>query len=284
MANKILIPVDFSEHSYKAIAYAGALNKSVYHDIDLVHVFTDYNDIYKDSQSNTDLIDPRVGSAKRDMQKIVSELVATNPELNVNVIFRDGNIYNEIRKLTAKNEYDAIVMGTKGSSGLDAVLSGSNMYDVFENTQVPVLAVPLTDRKIRLNKVGLLCNFKDGEIEVLKQAIRLLGKDFELILIHINTDNADVKGIDKKFKDFIHRIIQETGVDDISYVIKNQAFFIQYKENVSKSIDSVIEDEQIDLLLVTKSKKGFLRKVMEENIVRKMAYQIQIPKFFAKLS
>ncbi len=284
MAKKILIPVDFSEHSNKAIEYACALNKSVYHDIDLIYVFTDHKDIYKDSQANGDLIDPRVGSAKRDMQKIISRLVETAPELNVNVVFRDGNIYTEIKKLTSTNEYDAIVMGTKGASGLDAVLSGSNMYEIFENTHVPVLAVPLTSRKVRLNKVGLLCNFKDGEIEVLKQAIRLMGKDFELVLIHINTENDDVKNIDKKFKDFIHRIIQETGIDDISYIIKNQAFFIQYKENVSKSIDSVIEDEQIDLLLITKSKKGFLRKVMEENIVRKMAYQIQIPKFFAKLS
>jgi len=283
MAKKILIPVDFSEHSYKAITYACTLNKLVYHDIDIIHVFTDQNDIYKESLSNRDLIDPRVGTAKRDMQKIVSELVAMDSELNVNVIFRDGNIYTEIKKLTAVTDYDAIVMGTKGASGLDALLTGSNMYEVFENTNVPVLAVPLTDNKIKIDKIGLLCNFKDGEIDVLKQAIKLLGKDFELTLIHINTDNIDVKEIGKKFKDFIGRIIHETGVDDISYIIKNQAFFIQYKENISQSINSVIEDEQIDLLLVTKSKKGFLRKVIEENIVKKMAYQVKIPKFFAKL-
>ncbi|NGM62964.1 universal stress protein [Sphingobacterium sp. SGG-5] len=275
MAKKILIPVDFSEHSYKAITYACSLNKLVYHDFDLVHVLA--------GPDEQNLMDPKVGSAKSDMQKIVSELVKMDTELNVNVIFKEGNVYSEIKKLATNDEYDAIVMGTKGASGLNALLAGSNMYEVFENTRVPVLAVPLTDRKFRMNRVGLLCNYKDGEIDVLKQAIKLLGKDFELVLIHINTDNSDIKDLDSKFKTFIDRVIQETGIDDISYIIKNQAFFIQYKADVTQSIQSVIDDEQIDMLLVTKSKKGFFRKIIEENVVRKMAHEIKIPKFFAKL-
>ncbi len=279
MAKKILIPVDFSEHSYKAITYACELNKLVYHDFDLVHIFTGH----KDSTVEPNFLDPQVGDAKRDMQNIVSKLVEMDSELNVNVLFKEGNLYTEIKKLSATHEYDAIVMGTKGAAGLDAVLVGSNMYDVFENTSIPVLAVPLTSRKFRLDKVGLLCNFKEGEIDVLKQAIKLLGKGFELVLIHINTDSRDIKELDKQFKDFINRIIRQTSIDDISYTIKNQAFFIQYKENISQSIHSVIDDEQIDMLLVTKSKKGFLRKIVEENVVRKMAHEIKIPKFFAKL-
>lgn len=282
MAKKILIPVDFSEHSYKAIEYACELNDLTYHEFDLVHVFTDDKEIYKDSLTNNDLIDPRVGSARRDMQTIVSQLVETDSALNVNVHFKDGNLYTEIKKLCTENQYDAIVMGTKGASGLDAILSSSNMYDVLINTSVPVLAVPLHYKKSKLQKIGLLCNFKDGEIDVLKQAINLLGNDFELVLIHINTEIDDIKKIDQKFKEFIDRVIKETGIDDISYVIKNQTFFIQYKENVSQSIESVIKDEQINILLVTKSKKSFFRKIIEENIVRKMALQIPIPTFFAK--
>ena len=276
MAKKILIPVDFSEHSYKAISYACELNKLVYHDFDLVHVL-------RHGQDDKDLADPQVGHAKRGMQKIISELVKMDTELNVNVIFREGNVYSEIRKLASEDEYDAIVMGTKGASGLNAILTGSNMYEVFENTRIPVLAIPLNAHKFRMNRVGLLCNYKDGEIDVLKQATKLLGQNFELVLIHINTDNSPVQELDKKFKAFIERVIRETGIDDISYIIKNQAFFIQYKEDVSQSIQSVVDDEQIDILLVTKSKKSFFRKVIEENVVRKMAHEIKIPKFFAKL-
>src|SRR5690606_10368128 len=129
MAKKILIPVDFSEHSYKAITYACELNKLVYHDFDLVHIFTGH----KDTTVELNFLDPQVGDAKRDMQNIVSKLVEMDSELNVNVLFKEGNLYTEIKKLSASHEYNAIVMGTKGAAGLDAVLVGSNMYDVFEN-------------------------------------------------------------------------------------------------------------------------------------------------------
>ncbi|WP_140938628.1 universal stress protein [Sphingobacterium lumbrici] len=282
MTNKIIIPVDFSEYSQNAIEVGCEIAKQTYHDIDLVHIFTDHTNIYRNSIDTPDLIDPRVGMAKRDMQQVISRIIGKYPQVNINAIFRDGNLYEEIKKLTHSNSYDAIVMGTKGSSGLDALLIGSNMYDVFQNSATPVLAIPLNSKNFKKDKVGLLCNFKEGEIDVLKQAIRVFNTDFELILIHINTDNTPISDIDKKFDSFIPQIIEETGIDNISYVVKNQSFFIQYKENISSAIDSVIADELIDILLVTKSKKGFLRQITSENIVKKMAYQIKIPKFFAK--
>lgn len=282
MAGKILIPIDFSKYAEKAIEYALQLNQTVSHEIDLVHIFTDHSNIYRNALENPELIDPRVGEAKRDMQLLVDKLINSNPEIKVNMILRDCNLYDQLKSLSEENNYEAIIMGTKGSSGLDALLIGSNMFDVFQNTQVPVLAVPFTEKKYKTEKIGLLCNFKDGEIDVLKQATNLYGSNFELVLIHINNTNDTISVLDKKFEAFIERIIAETGIEDISYIIKAQAFLIQYKEDISQAIDSVILDELLDALLITKSKKGFLRKIIEEDIVKKMAYQIQIPKFFAK--
>jgi nucleotide-binding universal stress UspA family protein len=273
MTKKILIPVDFSEHSHKAIQYACMLNNMRHHEFDLLHVFADSKSIREDSRT----------SARGNMQDIISRLVASDSSRNVNVIFKEGNLYHEIKNVCDESQYDAIVMGTKGASGLDALLTSSNMYDVLVNTTVPVLAVPLHYKNKEINKVGLLCNFKDGELEVLQQADKLLGKDYELVLIHINADSEDIKKIDEKFQKFINRIIEATGIDDISYIVKDQSFFIQYKENIAQSIESVLRDEQIDTLLVTKSRKSFFRKIIEENIVRKLALQISIPTLFAKV-
>ncbi|MFZ4863721.1 universal stress protein [Sphingobacterium sp. Mn56C] len=282
MANKILIPVDFSDYSNKAIEYACQLSKLTHHDIDLVHIFTDHTNIYRNAMDNVELIDPRVGTAKRDMEKLISNIIDKLPEVNINSIFKDGNLYDEIRKLVSTEQYDAIVMGTKGSSGLDALLIGSNMFDVFQNTKIPVLAVPFTTARLKTEKIGLLCNFKDGELDVLKQAIKVFGKNFELFLIHINTQDQTIKTLDARFKSFIERIIVETGLENISYIIKAQNFLAHYKSDISSAINTVIADELLDVILVTKSKKGFLRKIMEENIVKKMAYQVQIPKFFGR--
>lgn len=282
MADRILIPVDFSPYSDKAIEYALQLQERSPQHIDLVHVFTEETNIYQQSLSNPELIHPKVAEAKRQMQERVKIISSTFPDIEVREIFTEGNLYTEVRKLAEQNTYNAIVMGTKGAFGLDALISGSNMYDVFLNTKLPVLAVPFQEKEFRIEKIGLLCNFKYGEIDVLKQAIKLYGTDFELILIHVNTTNDTISNIDKSFDVFIEKIIEETGIENISYVIKAQNFFVQYKEDVSSAIESVIADERLDALLVTKSKKTFLRKIIEENIVKKMAYQIHIPKFFAR--
>lgn len=282
MADRILIPVDFSPYSDKAIEYALQLQERSPQHIDLVHVFTEETNIYQQSLSNPELIHPKVAEAKRQMQERVKIISSTFPDIEVREIFKEGNLYTEVRKLAEQNTYNAIVMGTKGAFGLDALISGSNMYDVFLNTKLPVLAVPFQEKEFRIEKIGLLCNFKYGEIDVLKQAIKLYGTDFELILIHVNTTNDTISNIDKSFDVFIEKIIEETGIENISYVIKAQNFFVQYKEDVSSAIESVIADERLDALLVTKSKKTFLRKIIEENIVKKMAYQIHIPKFFAR--
>lgn len=281
MKNKILIPVDFTDYSKQAIDYACNL-KNVQHDIDLIHIFTDHSNIYQNSLEDSDLIDPRVAFAKRDANDLVTKYQKEFPEIKFNIIYKDGNIFEELRKTVTEETYDAIIMGTKGASGLDALLLGSNMFEVFQNTKVPVLAIPLPSKSLKTNKIGLLCNFKDAEIDVLKQAISIFGTDFELVLVHINSSNDTLPELDKKFHDFIEKVITETGVEDISYVIKAQTFFVKYKEDVSSAINSVISDELLDVLLVTKSKKGFLRKITEENVVKQMAYEIQIPKFFGK--
>lgn len=282
MHNKLLIPVDFSKDSEKAIEYAAQLAKHSHHEIDLLHVFTSHTNIYHNALTNPELVDPRVAEAKRDLNKLIADLRTVLPDTQIQGLYADGNLYDEVRRLAIENQYDAIVMGTKGALGLEALLIGSNMFDVFQNTKIPVLAVPYGDKKYKTDKIGLLCNFKDGEIDVLKQAIKLYGADFELVLVHVNTTNESINNIDKKFDEFIDKVIAETGLDNISYVIKTQSFFVQYKEDISSAIDTVIADELLDALLVTKSKKGFLRKIIEENIVKRMAYQIQIPKFFAK--
>lgn len=282
MKRKVLIPVDFSEYSNQAIEYACKLNANVKHDIDLIHIFTDHSNIYLNSLEDPELIDPRIAFAKRDADSLILKYQAEFPDIKFNIIFKDGNLFDELRKTVTDEIYDAIIMGTKGASGLDSLLLGSNMYEVFQNTKVPVLAIPSPSKSLNTQKIGLLCNFKDAEIDVLKQAINVFGNGFQLFLVHINSENNTMHELDKKFNVFIEKIVEETEIDDISYVIKAQTFFVKYKEDISSAINSVISDEQLDILLITKSKKSFLRKIIEENVVKQMAYDIHIPKFFGK--
>ena len=282
---KILIPVDFSENSEAAINYACQLieNNKDKQAIDLVHVYTTHSNMYTNRQVNLGFVDPQVAIAEKNMEKALTTIKEQYPAIQCAAIFKDGNLYEEVSKLTATFDYDAIIMGTKGATGLEALFLGSNTYDVILNTKTPVLAVPIEKATFKKNRIGLLCNFKPAEIEALQQAISLVGNGFELVLIHVNRDDEKISVIDDRFKKWIEVIIAQTGVQNISYTVKSQVLYNRNLENLSSAIDSIIIDEQIDLLLITKSRKSIFRKLVEENIVKRMAYDLSIPKLFARV-
>ncbi|WP_437921790.1 universal stress protein [Sphingobacterium sp. LRF_L2] len=282
---KILIPVDFSEYSQIAVEYACQIileNKGG-QELDLVHVFTSHSNLYVNRQVNPDLIDPQVEISKNEMKKLIEIIHLKHPSITCHEIFKEGNLYEEISKVTAVFTYDAIIMGTKGSSGLESIFLGSNTYDVILNTKTPVLGIPKDANTFKKERIGLLCNFKEAEIEALQQAINLLGNDFELILIHVNKEDKDIKLIDERFKSWINEIIHRTGIEDISYTVKSQALYNRALENISHAVNNVLADERINILLVTKSRKSIFRKLIDENIVRKMAFNLTIPTLFARV-
>ncbi|TDS16219.1 universal stress protein [Sphingobacterium paludis] len=282
---KILIPVDFSEYSQCAVDYACQLTlaHNDAQELELVHVFTNQSNLYVNREYGTTLKDPQVEVAKAEMEKLKEVIRIKYPQVRCQELFKSGNLYEEVSKVTAEFQYDAVVMGTKGTSGLEALFLGSNTYDVILNTKTPVLGVPKGSDVFKKERIGLLCNFKPAEIEALQQAIQLFGNGFELILIHVNKDDRDIKLIDEQFKSWIAEIITSTGIDDISYTVKSQALYNRAVENISHAINNALIDEQIDIMLVTKSRKSFFRQILGENIVRKLAYQMTIPTLFARV-
>lgn len=283
--NKILIPVDFSEYSQCAVDYACQLilKNNTAQQLDLIHVFTNHSNLYVNRQVSPDLVDPQVDIAKKEMEKLKEVIQLRYPSIPCQELFKEGNLYEEVSKVTASFAYDAIIMGTKGTSGLEALFLGSNTYDVILNTKTPVLGIPKDASTFKNDRIGLLCNFKPAEIEALQQAIKLFGKDFELILIHVNKDDRDIKLIDAQFQTWIEEIIRSTGIENISYTVKSQVLYNRVAENMAHAINSVLADERIDIILVTKSRKSLFRQFVGENIVRKLAYQMAVPTLFARV-
>jgi nucleotide-binding universal stress UspA family protein len=70
--------------------------------------------------------------------------------LEVEGIIAQGHPADEIINYAEKNSIDLIVMGTLGKSGLDRFLLGSVADKVIRNSKIPVIAVPVKDKKIEL--------------------------------------------------------------------------------------------------------------------------------------
>lgn len=281
--SKLLIPIDFSEYSENAIRYACQIAAVNGQSIDLVHVFSWHSNSYLNNQEDATLNDPRVPEAEEQMERTVNWLKQEFPGISTQALFRNGNLYEEIKSLTKQTSYDAVVMGTDGASGLEALFIGSNTYDTILNTTTPVLAIPTSSKKFDKKHVGLLCNFKEAELSALEQARPLLSDDYHLILIHVNLNDRAINELDNEFKLWIERIESEIGLSDISYVIKPQTLFAHQKESLPDAITAALIDEHVDFLVITKSRKNIFRKLIQPNVVKQLAFSMRIPTFFARV-
>lgn len=278
--SKLLIPIDFSENARIAATYAAQIAQETNDDITLFHSFTSHSNQFANVKH---LVDPTVEQAYAQMEKLVAELLQDYPSLKIIPHFSDGVLSDSLEKQELKDQYSCVIMGTKGATGLESVLIGSNTYDVIKESKIPVLAIPKNAVKLKKDNIALLTNFKPGELEVLKQAIPLYGKNFHLQLIHINKNELEINTLGKKLEQWIEQIILETGIEDISYIVKSPSYFAGSRENIANGIHTIIRDEDIDVILITKSRKTFFQNIFTENIVKHMAFEIDVPNFFGRV-
>ncbi|MEZ0454362.1 universal stress protein [Sphingobacterium thalpophilum] len=278
--SKLLIPVDFSENARVAADYAAQIVQHTDDEITLFHSFTSHVNKFANAKH---LVDPTEEEAHAKMQSLVAELLQKYPSIKISTLFANGILSESLEKQEIKDSYQTVIMGTKGATGLESVLIGSNTYDVIKESRIPVLAVPKNAIKLKKDNIALLTNFKPGELEVLKQAIPLYGKNFHLQLIHINKNELDINILDDKLKKWIEQIVVETGIEDISYIVKSPSYFAGSRENIANGIHTIIRDEDIDVILITKSRKTFFQNIFTENIVKHMAFEIEVPNFFGRV-
>jgi nucleotide-binding universal stress UspA family protein len=280
---KILVPIDFSENSIIAARYAREIALENQDELVFLHVYTKHVNKYANFVVHGEhIVDPTVKESEEQLNQLVAVVKEKWPTLVINQLFDEGILAEVISKETTKNQYKVVVMGTKGASGIESVLIGSNTYDVIRDSQTPILAIPANATAYKKDTIALLTNFKPGELEVLKQAIPVFGSKFHLLLIHINKQEVDIKILDKKLTDWIDNIITETGIDDVSYTVKNRSHFANSAEKIANGIQTMIRDENIDIILITKSRKTFFQNLFNENIIKEMAMGIVIPNFFGK--
>jgi len=147
---KIIVPIDFSEDSItalkKAIAIAGKMNA----EITVVYV------------TKVKALASIFGGAKsednpKEIEARFQELVKVIPHygININYIYRTGNVSKEICRLAEEQDAYLIVIGTHGTSGAEENAVGSNAYRVVKGAHCPVLAMRGDYKKEGIRKIVL---------------------------------------------------------------------------------------------------------------------------------
>lgn len=133
---RILVPVDFSDFSRRALAAAQALRVEGGR-IRVVHVVASpiHPSLYAGGITRLFQLDP--GMPGRIGGNLESWLEGARAEIDV----REGDVFTELMDVAEENGSQLIVMGTRGLTGLDHLLMGSVTEKVVRRSSIPVLTV-----------------------------------------------------------------------------------------------------------------------------------------------
>lgn len=137
---KLLVPTDFSEHSMFALSFASDLARRYEAAVTLVHVYPVVN--YAAAEGFA-LYTPEQLSAllAELMQQLKTQEITVRAAgvPKVDHILVQGDAYQELLRLAP--DYDLIVMGTHGRTGLRHALIGSVAEKLVRTSPCPVLTV-----------------------------------------------------------------------------------------------------------------------------------------------
>jgi nucleotide-binding universal stress UspA family protein len=140
-SRKILVPLDFSDDSRRALDYGLTLARSVGAEVVLLTVVEDtfpYPELFAWDHPNEEFYKAMRERALHHMEELLEGASGVTVE---RVVVR-GRPRQEIPAVAADLHADLIVLARHGSSGLRSVLMGSTAEAVLRHAPCPVLMLP----------------------------------------------------------------------------------------------------------------------------------------------
>ena len=135
MYEKILVPVDGSEHSKRALKEAIKLAKMTGGAITLLNVNPHGSSMASSHrQPKCEMVQNKVNDVLVEGQKI-----AETEGILVETLLLEGQIVQQIVKTAKEGHYDLIVVGARGLSKLEEIMLGSVSHGVTETATCPVI-------------------------------------------------------------------------------------------------------------------------------------------------
>lgn len=266
----IIVPTDFSPIATNAMHYSIEMAKSVNASLLLLHV-------YQVPVSFTDT--PIVLVSIEDLRKGAEEQIAhlkaevehlTSGSLKVYTETRLGNVADELENLCNKINPFAVVMGTKGASGVERILFGSNTLTAIRHLTWPVICVPPGKNYGNgIKKIGFACDFKDVVKTTPTHYIVDFVKEFkaELDVLNVDYHNKHFKPETPEQSVLLHTLLEEA----------NPVYHFIEHADIEDGINEFAEKNNLDLIITIPKKHRLLEGVFKPSSTKQLVYQSHVP-------
>lgn len=270
---KILFPTDFSENANNAFVYALKWAEKYEAEIITLHVYElpvldmSFVDIPLYQAEVYQSIEMGSFENFKDQIPILRNIASQHglSHIPLNNILLSGDLVTNILEIVQKEYIDFVIMGTTGSNGFKGMFLGSNTASVMSGTNTYVIGIPEKAIYQSITKIAFTTQFTIEELDSLRRLIPIAKKfDAEIECVYIKNETNAVKEI----------IIADW---EVIFREENVRFHIIESNDVQEAILEFINEHHINLLTISKHKRGFWEGLFHSSLTEKLSNNVQIP-------
>lgn len=271
----ILLPTDFSENAWNATRFAIELFRDEPCTFYLLNTYTPaiVHSRFMATTVHGGIMEDNVRTHSEDgLQEVLEkvQLECKYPNHEFETISSFSLLTDAIIDLVETKDIDLVVTGTKGASGFEEVFMGSNTVRIVKSVgSCPVLVIPEQFEFRIPSKIAFATdfnrNFKMSVIEPLTNLAKNM--DASIHVVHINeSDNLD--RFQQANKDML---------DDFLSPIEHEFHWMSYFSSKSDVMQYFLKEYEMDMFALINYKHGFLEELVNEPVVKRIAFHTQIP-------
>ncbi|MCT4622210.1 MAG: universal stress protein [Schleiferiaceae bacterium] len=260
--SRIIFPTDFSENADKAFEFA--LNIAKHYDDELV-VVNAYDLPYSQNVMSTSLIDIMRETSRKGVVKYQER--ADKEEVKCQTLSLMGNPIRIVKELSIKFDDCMVVMGTKGASGLEEVLIGSNAASILHAVDVPVFTIPKSAVFGEIRRIVYCSDFQSTKNERALKRLANFAKVFkaEVLILHVLSPKS---GDHDKYRAQFAKCFE--GI--------KHSVTIEESDNVENTINDFVTTQQADMVSLLVRRYGLLEGLFHSrSFTNKVAYHTNVP-------
>lgn len=249
---KIIVPIDFSEHSEYALKTAAGLAKKYKAEVLALHML----ELSDALLTRTDAHEQRkaiffLELAKKRFDEFLDKDYLQG--LKVIPIVKHFKVFSEVNDVAKEHDADLIIMGSHGASGFKEFLVGSNTERVVRNADIPVLVVKNELENMNLDTVVFATDFDEESVRPYLNASKLfdlLGANLRLLYVNLPNEHfRSTEEINRRIAEFL--LTADGNLDRI----KDVAYQADY--SVEKGVINYANNVGADLIAIpTHGRKG----------------------------
>ena len=257
---KILVPTDFSTFAQNALEVAADIALKTNASIMLLHAnekmvtATPLAEYYLyDKAIEDEYLDMVSESLKKTLTEIADNDKFARVKIETAVL--GGSMVGVIEEVVKDHVIDLIVMGTRGTSGMEEFFIGSNTEKIIRRAKCPVLAIPAPVESF--GKIVFPTTLKNDQIAAFSALADLQDIfDGEIVLLYLNNPSqlANNEAIEARKEE----LLKASGLKNATLYISEVDVF-----NEEEAILEFAHDQDADLIVMaTHQRRGLAHMLL----------------------